>query len=154
MYCGRPARAVWRASGLNGWWIWYFWMFPSLGQGFQKFPTGSGVELAVALFFALMWLAWLVERLFLDRGKVRDFRWDPKTAAWVRGCEGRLINEFREIAREPLPDPSDPRFKKWNARERFPWGWAPIQRQLYERQPFPSNASGLGGMIRPDSDDQ
>jgi hypothetical protein len=37
-----------------------------------------------------------------------------------RGCQSRLVAEFREIAREPLPEPNDPGFKQWNARERFP----------------------------------
>jgi hypothetical protein len=47
--------------------------------------------------------------------------------------EQRLVSEFREIAREPLPDPHDPRFKKWDGRERFPWGWGVVQEQLHER---------------------
>jgi hypothetical protein len=45
---------------------------------------------------------------------------------WIKGasgvCETRLIGQFRDIVREPLPEPSDPRFKKWLMRERFPWG--------------------------------
>jgi hypothetical protein len=44
-----------------------------------------------------------------------------------------LVREFREIVREPLPDPNDPRFKKWNVQERFPWGWEVSQQQLHER---------------------
>jgi hypothetical protein len=44
-----------------------------------------------------------------------------------------LISEFREIVREPLPDPNDPRFKQWDVRERFPWGWKYVQQQLHER---------------------
>jgi hypothetical protein len=60
--------------------------------------------------------------------------WDSTAKVWLlkgpfekvealhRECARRLIGEFREIVREPVPDPSDPRFKKWNTRERFPWG--------------------------------
>ena len=44
-----------------------------------------------------------------------------------------LVREFREIGREPLPDPTDPRFKKWDVHERFPWGWGLVQQQLHER---------------------
>ena len=47
--------------------------------------------------------------------------------------ELRLVLEFREIVREPVPDPNDPRFKNWNVRERFPWGWQIVQQQLHER---------------------
>jgi hypothetical protein len=32
----------------------------------------------------------------------------------------RLIAEMRSIAREPVPDPHDPRFKKWNFNDRLP----------------------------------
>jgi hypothetical protein len=32
-----------------------------------------------------------------------------------------------------VPDSRDPRFKKWNVRERFPWGWELVQQQLHER---------------------
>ncbi len=57
----------------------------------------------------------------------------PKSEALDRIYETRLISEFREIVGEPLPDPSDPRFKKWDVRERFPWGWGLVQQQLHER---------------------
>jgi hypothetical protein len=34
--------------------------------------------------------------------------------------ERRLIVEFRDIVREPVPEPTDSRFKQWIVRERFP----------------------------------
>jgi hypothetical protein len=58
----------------------------------------------------------------------RNGFWDGANH-WKR----RLNLEFREIVREPLPDPTDPRFKKWDVGERFPWGWGLAQHQLYER---------------------
>jgi hypothetical protein len=30
------------------------------------------------------------------------------------------VKEMRSIAREPVPDPHDPRFKKWDTRQRLP----------------------------------
>jgi len=69
--------------------------------------------------------------------RMLELNWDPGDMAWIKGAEGicqtRLVREFREIVREPLPDPSDPRFKRWNVRERFPWGWGLVQQQLHER---------------------
>lgn len=47
--------------------------------------------------------------------------------------EGRLINEFRGIVREPIPDPLDPRYKSYNLRERFPWGWEATEERIRDR---------------------
>jgi ABC-type transport system involved in multi-copper enzyme maturation permease subunit len=162
--CGRPAYAVWRAtgSGASGsrWylWIWIFNLYNmrNVRLGFQNFPTGSRGEIVFASCFTFIWLIWLVKGGFASRGKVGDYRWDPGAKDWLpvrspdlrkpyevsswmrsdkwgahspvfrpnvqleRGCQSRLVAEFREIAREPLPEPNDPGFKKWNVQERFP----------------------------------
>ena len=122
--CGRPAHAVWRSSGLNSWsWVWILFNLNNVKGGFSflpGFPTGSVVELALVVSGALI----LVIVLLLKRNGY----WD-RTDYW----EHRLVREFREIAREPLPEPGDPRFKKWDVRERFPWGWGLAQQQLHER---------------------
>jgi len=144
--CGRPAHAVWRTSGFKGWsWIWIVYNIRFLGQGFQSFPTGSPFELILVLVFGSAWLVIrLLKFFFIDRSPHSyDLKWDPQAMVFrqrrpslertVRDCEGRLIREFREIVREPLPDPSDPRFKSWNVSERFPWGWGIVQQQLHER---------------------
>ncbi len=149
--CGRPAHAVWRASGLNSWsWIWIAIDIPifvngPMGRAFQRFPTGSLFELVFVSSIAAIWLvSWLPKALLGDKGRVADMRWDAHDQVWLprdsskmealaRRFEIRLIREFREIAREPLPDPSDPRFKKWNVQERFPWGWEMTRQQLHER---------------------
>ena len=68
-------------------------------------------------------LIWLIAML-VKRNKLTD---------GANHWERRLTLEFREIVREPLPDPTDPRFKKWDVGERFPWGWGLAQHQLYER---------------------
>jgi ABC-type transport system involved in multi-copper enzyme maturation permease subunit len=36
------------------------------------------------------------------------------------GVSDRFKRELRAIAQEPVPEPSDPRFKKWDASKRFP----------------------------------
>jgi ABC-type transport system involved in multi-copper enzyme maturation permease subunit len=119
--CGRPAYSVWRATGLNSWsWIWILinlnWL---LHSRFSRFPSGSTMEMVVAypatVFFLLMMVGMTLSRGGPDRR------------------ERRLVSEFREIVREPVPDPDDPRFKNWDFRERFPWGWAMAQQQLHER---------------------
>jgi hypothetical protein len=82
----------------------------------------------------LVWLIWGDTKPAV---RLRDFKWDPRARQWVQGCsalcELRLVREFREIVREPLPEPADPRFKEWNVRERFPWGMQLVQQQLHER---------------------
>jgi hypothetical protein len=135
--CGRPAHAVWRTSGFKGWWVWvWIWNlsnFRNLGGGLQGFPSGSRLQMVFVITCGLLLLTvWLIRRRFPDHGQVDEFKWDPQAKGWLSmrspfknstGLYGkRLIGEFREIVREPLPDPSDPRFKKWNVLERFPWG--------------------------------
>lgn len=146
--CCRPAYAVWRASfGSDSKWfiwilVWNFYCFLQFG-GIQRFPRGSAAEVWFT-FLLLTWVLWVGGGFVGNRGRVHDFMWDPQAKVWLRVtvpknaridrvCETRLIAEFREIAREPVPDPSDPRFRKWNARERFPWGWDLVQEQLHER---------------------
>jgi len=149
--CGRPAYAVWRAWGNVGsgsrwgprWWYWVWLLniynltshFHIFGRGFRQFPSGSGVELMLTSLFVLFWLVWLFTRGFTGSGKVGDCKWDSRAKVWLpvrspnllkhqqidQVCHGRLINEFRDIVREPLPEPNHPGFKKWDAREPFPW---------------------------------
>jgi hypothetical protein len=117
--CGRPAHAVWRTSGFNSWvWLLLGYSLLQTFSKFRRFPTGSAGELFFVIFAVFMFLL------------VRATK-DPllNAAHW----EQRLVSEFREIVREPLPDPHDPRFKKWDWRERFPWGWGMLQQQLHER---------------------
>jgi hypothetical protein len=103
-------------------WAW-IWIFYNLGYMFSRassFPNGSPSEIfftAIAAFTILV----IIWAQVADAGKHGQRR------------ERRLVLEFREIVREPLPDPEDPRFKKWEFRERFPWGWALVQQQLHER---------------------
>ena len=122
--CGRPAHAVWRSSGFNSWsWFWILFNLRNLRGGFSRFPTfptGSTVELVLVSGGALIFLLVLLAR--------RSEFWNETSRR-----ERRLTLEFREIVREPLPDPADPHFKKWDVRERFPWGWGLVQHQLHER---------------------
>ncbi len=137
--CGRPAHAVWRTSGFNSWtWIWILFNTRNMGRGFQQFPTGAIGELMLVGFCVFMWLMiWLIRRFTEESEHVWKLKWDSEAKVWVSKDssirEPRLVREFREIVREPLPEPSDPRFKKWNVAERFPWGWAMVQQQLHER---------------------
>lgn len=143
--CARPAHAVWRSSGLNTWsWIWILFNLQFLGRHFRAFPTGSTGEVLVISFVALVVsISWLSRLGGSAAASVQELRWDHRRSFWISSRSlrnlvsaqyvTRLINEFREIVREPLPDPADPRFKKWNVHERFPWGWQMIQQQLHER---------------------
>jgi hypothetical protein len=120
------------------WILFSFYNLRQLGAGFRRFPTGSSTELIVVGSIAFLVSAiWLGRFLFNKRYESMPdpyIRWDSKAKIWrtyVTG--GRLIREFREIVREPLPDPHDPRFKGWKMQDRFPWGAQLIQQQLHER---------------------
>jgi hypothetical protein len=131
--CGRPVHAVWRTSGFNMWsWIWVLFNIQglsSLAWGFRQFPTGSLLELVVVLCCVAIWLkSWFMGNLPSHKGaSMRDLKWNPQKGLWqtkrsslgqsVYVWESRLSEEFRDIVRSPLPDPSHPSFKKWNWRE-------------------------------------
>ena len=111
---GRPALATWRASGLRAqWWVIVCNLFTLkiifFNFNASAFPTGSGIEFPFASMAAVALLLGLLPRL-LPANSLRSRQ------------ERRLLSEFRDIVREPVPDPDDRRFKKWNYRERFPWG--------------------------------
>jgi len=121
---GRPAFSVWRTFGGSTWvWVMNLYNLRHAFSRFPTFPTGSIFEVglaAAALLVAI--LAWFAHRSMARRGSTAPDQ-----------IERRLITEFREIAREPLPDRDNPGFKRWNVRERFPWGWDVVQEQLHER---------------------
>jgi hypothetical protein len=123
--CGRPAHAVWRTTGFNSWaWLWILFNVRFQFSALPTFPTGS---LGEVLFVSTVGIVVLLGVLGTRALTSRD------TNKVGKKWERRLVAEFREIVREPLPDPHDPRFKKWDARERFPWGWGLVQQQLHER---------------------
>jgi hypothetical protein len=114
----QPARAVWRCFGPYYWimlWLWWIVLYAPRSSSWI-FPSGNGFELFMIPILGVGLLAAL-----------RNERANSEM------LESRLVSEFREIAREPLPDPGDPRFKQWQVRDRFPWGWEIIQQQLLER---------------------
>jgi hypothetical protein len=116
---GRPVFAVCRASG--GFLCVLLWTLYNLRHNFlgfiPPFPTGEPLDMIIAalLSFGLL-LALLVP---------------PQTT--LDEWESRLVSEFREIVREPVPDADDPRFRQWDCHQRFPWGWKVVQHQLHER---------------------
>jgi hypothetical protein len=103
---GRPATAAWAAFGLKSWgWLWFFYSFRYALSGLRSFPSGSVGEIIMVILGSLFVLPTL-----LHSRQSNEF------------LRQRLVSEFRDIVREPLPDPHDPRFKHWKIRERFPWG--------------------------------
>ena len=121
--CGHPGRALWRAHGLgpilgmNLWlWLWIGFNWNKILAKSAAFPTGSVVEVGLVMMVTLV--------IFLVRER------QPHDA---NHWESRLVAELREIVREPVPDPDSRRFKQWNYRERFPWGWGVWRHQLHER---------------------
>jgi hypothetical protein len=113
--CGRPVLAVWKTNGFSSWiWIWLIYNLHSGISRLPAFPTGSLVEMFLCMIVSFSMLTSIGQKVGED--------WEP-----------RLVRHFREIVREPIPDPDDPRFKSWNIYERFPWGWTIAQQQLHER---------------------
>jgi ABC-type transport system involved in multi-copper enzyme maturation permease subunit len=113
--CALPLRAVWQAPGLSrSHWLCFLLMFSNLLL--FPFSPSDSPERALTTAMGSVFFLWLF--LTCDNP-------DP--------YEGRLIDEFREVVREPLPEPDNRRFKEWDPRQRFPWGWSMVQQQLHER---------------------
>jgi hypothetical protein len=94
-----------------------------------------------------------VARHFIERERVHACQWDAQANDWLPVPFSkkedldpiygeRLVRELREIVREPLPERSDPRSKKWNMQERFPQDWVHLQGQLHERLARRGQAGG------------
>jgi len=88
----RPAYAVWRTLGFNSWiWLWILFNLRHGLKGLQSFPTGSEVEFGLVFLGAFILIAFV--RLAPAKSNV---------------LEQRLISEFREIIREPVPTHTTP----------------------------------------------
>ena len=107
----RPAFSVSKAFGGL---LAQLWVFPLLfmyGDDFLiRFPSGSGLE--VVFFCALGLIGFAV--IVLPKVWPSFFR-----DASMADMERRLIDEFRSIAAEPVPEKSDPRFKGWDGTKRL-----------------------------------
>jgi ABC-type transport system involved in multi-copper enzyme maturation permease subunit len=103
---GRPAMAIFRRQNL-WWWASMAFNFRNFTRIFSgraiNFPSGSAVELIVVcvVSFCVLCIAAVTQ---MSKSKMRE----------------RLIAEMRSIAREPVPEAHDPRFKKWVVNERLP----------------------------------
>jgi hypothetical protein len=110
---GRPTFAVFHFQRGAWWYIWMVFNARNLWGGLmvaRKFPSGSVLELVtvscIFVFIAIM--AWLSQYY------PQHFRWSAEERREY------LISDMRSIAREPVPDTRDPRFKNWNGRGRLP----------------------------------
>ena len=135
---GRPTFAVFHRPRSGAWW----WIGMAINlqncwYGLTRagsFPSGSTVELIVVS---------LVSFWFLTIGS--SMAWVARAAgqnSWG-GLTSRFVNELRLIAREPLPDPKDPRFKKWNVNESMPMS---AYVKSYPERKQPEWGQRLGGL--------
>lgn len=113
----RPVFAVFKALGEFGGFGFVVGMTPSLfmfggdllGEFLIQFPSGSWLELFLICGFGVMVLA----TILLNRSLfVSLFGWETSIGK-------RLIDEFRSIAAEPVPEKSDIRFKGWDGTKRL-----------------------------------
>ncbi len=105
---GLPGLAVSRSMGVQRfWWVYNVYIFQSMLMGHKGFPSGSWTEFWFIMVLGVTLLAsFLFKRLGLFK----------KTEEPI---EKMLLSEFRLIAAEPLPDPKDPRLKRWKVGERL-----------------------------------
>jgi hypothetical protein len=105
---GRPIHAVYRAAGTPTTWIWILYQMrniPRVFSGTAQFPTGSAMELVFVIFIAIIAIIAFASR----RSKTVSH------AAFVK----LITRHLRGIVQEPIPDPNDPLFKKWDINQPF-----------------------------------
>ncbi|MDB6025571.1 MAG: hypothetical protein JWM68_1794 [Verrucomicrobiales bacterium] len=102
---GRPSYAAFRSKGGAFFWFWMFFQFRNLRfGGLGTFPTGTVTECAVVGFAVA---AMIIFMIVVDRDR-SDMSFE-------------FSQKLRSIAQDPVPDPHDPRYKKWkNVRDPFP----------------------------------
>ena len=119
LHTGRVRWAVWKASGFGGsiwnWW-WIFFNFRRALSSARNFPSGSVAELCLAV--AILVVVLIAREVSHNRRKA---------------LANRLLFDFREVAREPIPADDDPRLKRWQIDERLPVDEARLQAELVER---------------------
>jgi len=107
---GRPLHSVFKLRQ-GGWtWFWIFYnssnIFHGLGRGTASFPTGSMMEsFVVCIFFFILLASYFVAR---EMGNADE-----------NHTRMRLMSDMRAIAADPLPDPNDPAYKKWDGIDRL-----------------------------------
>lgn len=121
---GRPASAVFRLQQ-NGWyWFSILFNLRNLMRGLVfagGFPSGSAQELfLVGLVSILTCVYFCATYFFPGIGPTDQIR-------------QLLLADMRLIARQPVPEPRDPRFKKWNVRGRLPMSMSQYVESLPER---------------------
>jgi hypothetical protein len=104
---GRPAYSVSRLHGSKFFWLWALYNLYRAGASFGnrgvQFPAGHIVEIAIISVVGFVVLF----------GALKE-RGSPQLWHMLRF-------DMRRIAQEPVPDPDDPRFKKWkDIRQPFP----------------------------------
>jgi ABC-2 family transporter protein len=104
----RPIHAVYRAQGAPTVWFWIIFNLRNIRGNFlgtAPFPRGTVMELVFTIVFAFF-----VIILFAGRRS--------KQISDV-GYRNLITRHLHEIAQEPIPDPNDPLFKKWDMNQPF-----------------------------------
>jgi hypothetical protein len=116
---GRPTHSVFKLRQGKWTWFWMFFNFRNIfnhgfGGGMASFPTGSVME---SIF---IWIMFVVALISFFVAKVMSDADESQTRI-------RLVSDMRAIAADPLPDPNDPAFKKWDGIERLKQRDLPIE---------------------------
>jgi len=102
------------------------------GLAVFRFPRPSPTYVIIAVIFVFRSLiAMIVQGVTFGRRSVAQMILIDGVSAGVaclifvahisnKGMRNRLVKDLRSIARTPLPDARDPRFKRWNYYERLP----------------------------------
>jgi hypothetical protein len=104
----RPIHAVTRAQGGSSGWIWIIFNLRNIRGNFlgtTQFPVGTGTELLFTCIFGFFILMAFAGRHSKQLSE--------------DGYRKLIVRHLHEIAQEPIPNPDDPLFKKWDINQPF-----------------------------------
>jgi hypothetical protein len=110
---GRPISSLFMNNRGNWGWIWIVLYGRSILRALsdaRDFPSGSAVELVIVVAFGV-----LVPLLSAAKNYEQS------------DAVNLLLTDMRIIAKEPVPDPRDKRFKNWDRKSRLPPSKSPLE---------------------------
>lgn len=104
---GAPGFAANRACGFHTGWYWNLYSFSNVFMMATRFPSGSQLEMTLVTIFVVIVLAVALHNYY------------SKEYLNITRIEDMMLADFRLIAAEPMPDPSDPQLKNWKINQRL-----------------------------------
>lgn len=102
-----PALSVAKGWNWNAYLLWMIFVLSGSFRHVQPFPTGHPMESVIVALVAMFYFG------------ITYFSHHLSGEVWSDQVEKLLLEDFRLIVVEPIPDPKDPRLKNWQVTRRL-----------------------------------